>query len=102
MPSRAEVLSDGTIGGQKPLRVSRGLESLHAPRWASSSLASCLRQCLLFWEPTTQLVTASLSLGLTAGVERCREGARGPQRPLHGRLLRQYRDRLCPAVPLQR
>jgi hypothetical protein len=29
MPSSAEVMRDGTIGGEEPLRVSSGLEPLH-------------------------------------------------------------------------
>jgi hypothetical protein len=31
MPSRSKVLGQRTIGGEEPLRVSRGLEALHAP-----------------------------------------------------------------------
>jgi hypothetical protein len=31
MPARAEVLGDGPIGGEEPLRVSGGLEALQAP-----------------------------------------------------------------------
>ena len=31
MASRSEVLGDGTIGGEEPLRMSWGLEALHAP-----------------------------------------------------------------------
>jgi hypothetical protein len=30
MPTRSEVLRDGTIGGEKPLSVTRGLEPLQA------------------------------------------------------------------------
>jgi hypothetical protein len=43
MPPRAEVLRDGTIGGQEPLRVSRGLESLHAPLSQTGGLMGVLR-----------------------------------------------------------
>ena len=31
MPTRAKVLRNGTIGGEEPLRLSWGLEPLHAP-----------------------------------------------------------------------
>ena len=31
MPAWAEVLQDGTVGGEKPLSVARGLEPLQAP-----------------------------------------------------------------------
>ena len=31
MPSWPDLLGDGSIGGEEPLRVSRRLESLHAP-----------------------------------------------------------------------
>jgi hypothetical protein len=43
MPSRAEVLSDGTIGREEPLRVSWGLEALQAPLPLAGGLVGVLR-----------------------------------------------------------
>ena len=43
MPSRAEVLGDGTIGGEEPLRVSSRFEALHAPLPLARRLMGILR-----------------------------------------------------------
>jgi hypothetical protein len=43
MPSRTEVLRDGTIGGEKPLGMSRRRESLYAPLPLSRGLMRNLR-----------------------------------------------------------
>ena len=43
MPSRAEVLGDGPIGGEEALRVARGLEALHAPLPLARRLMRILR-----------------------------------------------------------
>ena len=41
-PARAEVLHDGTIGGEETLGVSRGLEALHAPLSLAGGLVGVL------------------------------------------------------------
>jgi len=38
MPARMEMLGDGALGGETPLRVPRGLEPLHAPLPLASRL----------------------------------------------------------------
>jgi hypothetical protein len=43
MPAWAKVLGDGTIGGEEPLCVSWGLESLHAPLPLAGGLVGVLR-----------------------------------------------------------
>ena len=43
MPARAEVLGDGPIGGEEPLRVSWGLEALHAALPLLGRLVGVLR-----------------------------------------------------------
>ncbi len=43
VPSRSEVLGDETIGGEEPLRMSWGLEALHAPLALAGGLMGVLR-----------------------------------------------------------
>jgi hypothetical protein len=43
MPSRSEVLGDGTICGEKTLRMTRRCEPLHAPLPLARGLMSILR-----------------------------------------------------------
>ena len=43
MPTWTEMLGDGTIGGEKPLGVARGLEPLHAPLPLAGRLVGVLR-----------------------------------------------------------
>jgi hypothetical protein len=43
MPARAKVLRNGTIGGEEPLRLSWGLEPLHAPLALPGGLGGVLR-----------------------------------------------------------
>ena len=42
MTARAKVLGDGTIGGEEPLGVSRGLEPLHPPLTLARGLVGVL------------------------------------------------------------
>jgi hypothetical protein len=43
MPPRTEMLGDGTVGGEKPLSVTRGLEPLHALLPLTGGLMGVLR-----------------------------------------------------------
>jgi hypothetical protein len=43
VPAWAEVLQDGTVGGEKPLSVARGLEPLQAPLSLAGRLVGVFR-----------------------------------------------------------
>ena len=63
MPTRTEMLDDRTIGGEKPLRLARGFEPLHALLLLSGGLVRVLRPVIEIAVLTMFYAGENLALG---------------------------------------
>ena len=65
MPARSEVLGNGTIRGEKPLRMPRGLKPLHPPLPLAGGLVGMLRTVMQVAMLTMFHIWQYLALGRT-------------------------------------
>jgi hypothetical protein len=70
MPTRTEMLGDGTTGGEEPLGVPKGLEPLHMPLPLAGGLVRVLRPVIEIAVLASSVAQASLQSLPTPGAGR--------------------------------